>query len=116
MEIVRAGTVKPYEAPGHHGMTAFALQGRDVTANEHFWVGFSIFLPGGGAEEAASTTEKVYVVLEGEITVVTEAEAVGLRPMDSCRIAPGETRAIENRGHDVAKILVISSVAGLGSQ
>lgn len=116
MEIVRAGTANPYAAPGHHGMTAFALQGREVTANEHFWVGLSMFLPGGGAEEAASATEKVYVVLEGEITVVTEAETVGLKPMDSCRIAPGESRAIENRGHDVAKMLVISSVAGPGSQ
>ncbi|MCC2095378.1 MAG: cupin domain-containing protein [Hyphomicrobiales bacterium] len=111
METTRADTIQPYEAPKHHGMTAFTLQGREATANEHFWVGLSLFLPRGGAEHASSPTEKVYVVLAGEITVVTADGETVLGPMDSCRIAPGEARTIENRGHDVAKMLVISANA-----
>jgi len=35
-------------------------------------VGLSHFLPGGGADESSSEAERVYVVLEGHITVTTE--------------------------------------------
>jgi mannose-6-phosphate isomerase-like protein (cupin superfamily) len=114
MEIVRLSDTRPYEAPAHHGMTAFTLQGRDATSNEHFWVGHSIFLPGGGADRAASPTEKVYVVLEGTITVTTDTETVDLAPLDTCRIAPGEARVIENRGHGPARMLVISATSEPG--
>lgn len=111
METVRIGSAKAYEAPKHHGMVSRLLQGRDLTANAHFWVGLSLFLPGGGAERAASATEKVYVLLEGEITVITDEGETTLRAMDSCHIAPGEERSVENRGHDVARMLVISATA-----
>ncbi len=111
MESVRFGEVDPYEAPKHHGMTAFRLQGLDTSAVEHFWCGFSVFLPAGGAEKAASPTEKVYVVLSGEVTVITDGGATTLGPLDSCRIAPNEARSIENRSRDVAKMLVISATA-----
>jgi mannose-6-phosphate isomerase-like protein (cupin superfamily) len=114
MDTIRAQSVSPYDAPKHHGMVSFLLQGRSATPNEHFWVGLSLFLPGGGAERAASATEKVYVLLDGEITVITDADAVTLRSMDTCRIAPGEFRTIENRGHDVARMLVISATAEPG--
>jgi uncharacterized cupin superfamily protein len=116
METVRASSLTAYDAPKHHGMTAFTLQGRNVTENEHFWVGLSLFLPGGGAENASSATEKVYVVIEGEITVVTDDGDTVLRPMDTCRIAPGESRAIENRSHDVVKMLVISATSEPGNK
>lgn len=112
METIRARSVSPYDAPKHHGMVAFLLQGRQASANEHFWVGLSLFLPAGGAEWAASATEKVYVLLDGEITVVTDGGETVLQPMDSCRIAPGESRLIENRGHEVARMLVISASSG----
>lgn len=115
METIRARSVSPYDAPGHHGMVAFRLQGRDATANEHFWVGLSLFLPGGGAERAASATEKVYVLLDGEITVITDDETTTLRPMDSCRIAPGEFRSLENRGHEVARMLVVGATCAPGA-
>ncbi|MCB1462537.1 MAG: cupin domain-containing protein [Nitratireductor sp.] len=116
MEITRADAVSAYEAPKHHAMMAFTLQGKDATANEHFWVGLSLFLPRGGAEHAASATEKVYVVLAGEITILTDEGEEFLGPMDSCRIAPGEARTIENRSHDVVKMLVISANAGPGKE
>jgi len=114
MDIVQLTDTAAYDAPGHHGMVAFTLQGRDRTPNEHFWVGLSIFLPGGGAERAASPTEKVYLVLDGEVTVITDRETVTLGAMDSCRIAPGEARAIENRGHAAARMVVMSATSKPG--
>ena len=41
MDTIRAQSVSPYDAPKHHGMVSFLLQGRDATPNEHFWVGLS---------------------------------------------------------------------------
>lgn len=114
MDIIRANAISAYEAPQHHAMASFLLQGRDTTVNEHFWVGLSLFLPGGGAKRAASPTEKVYVLLDGELTVITEKETSTLGPMDSCRIAPGEFRSIENRSLDVARMLVISATSQPG--
>ena len=116
MDVVKLADISAYEAPGHHGMVASTLQGKDASPNEHFWVGLSIFLPGGGATTAASATEKVYVVLSGEITVITDTQTVTLAAMDSCRIAAGETRSIENRSNDAARMIVISANAEPGDK
>lgn len=116
MDVVKLSDITPYEAPGHHGMVASTLQGKSATPNEHFWVGLSIFLPGGGADRAASATEKVYVVLSGEVTVITETETVTLAATDSCRIAAGEARSIENRSKDAARMIVISANAEPGDK
>jgi mannose-6-phosphate isomerase-like protein (cupin superfamily) len=51
--------------------------------------------------------EKVYVVLEGEVTVITESGTATLGRLDSCRLAPNEARAIENRGNLPASMLVV---------
>lgn len=108
MHVKKREDVQPYVAPKHHGMTAFRLQGQEATPTQGMWVGYSIFLPGGGAETSASPIEKVYVVLEGEITVVTRDRTVTLSAMDSCLIEANEDRSVENRSKDVAKMLVIS--------
>lgn len=62
---------KPYAAAKHFNMTAMRLQGKEETGIKSFWVGISYFLPGGGAEWAYEDNpcEKVYIVLDGEITV-----------------------------------------------
>jgi len=68
---VRLAEAKPYNPPKHFNMTAFRLHGKDETGTQKFWVGLSHFLPGGGAQYDATPTEKVYFVLEGEISVKT---------------------------------------------
>ncbi len=55
----------------------------------------------------AAPLERIYVVLEGEITVTTEAGDAVLGPLDSCHIAAGEERTVENRANSVAAMLVI---------
>lgn len=108
MHVTRKNQAKPYAAAKHHGMSAFRLQGLDASPAERLWVGLSQFLPGGGAESAASPSEKVYIVLEGEITVTTKAGAVTLQAMDSILIEANEERTVENRSVDVARMLVVS--------
>jgi uncharacterized cupin superfamily protein len=106
MDVTRIADAAPYEAPKHHDMVGLRLQGWDVSPTEHFWVGLSQFLPGGGAESDATPLEKVYVVIEGEVVIVTDEGETPLGVLDSCRLAAGERRAIENRSNRTAYMLV----------
>lgn len=107
MKKVTLDQVKPYEAAKHFNMTALRLHGKEETGSQKFWVGLSHFLPGGGAEYAVSPMEKVYFVLEGEVTVKTDKEEVVLGPWDSVYIAPDEGREILNKTNKPASMLVI---------
>jgi glyoxylate utilization-related uncharacterized protein len=107
MKKVEINDVKPYDAAGHFGMTAMRLSGKDETGAQKFWMGLSHFLPGGGAEMSATPTEKVYFVLEGEVTIVTPDSEITLKPRDTIFIGPGEQRAIKNKTNMPASMLVI---------
>jgi quercetin dioxygenase-like cupin family protein len=108
MKVTRWQAAKQYAAKKHFGMAGFRLQGQEATQTQNFWVGLSQFLPGGGAEKGSSPTEKVYVVLEGEVTIVTNEGETVLGPLDSCLIAPNEERSVENRTNNIARMLVVS--------
>jgi quercetin dioxygenase-like cupin family protein len=112
MEVTRIGEARPYEAPKHFDMVGLRLQGWDASSAESFWVGLSHFLPGGGVEMDATPLEKVYVVLDGEVTVTTDDGETTLRQYDSCRLAPGEARAIVNRTNRPASMLVAMPYPG----
>ena len=108
MQITRIDQAARYAAPKHFDMSALRLQGLDASPAKFAWVGLSYFLPGGGAEMDTGTTEKIYVVLAGEVTIALEDGRVErLGPLDSCHLAAGETRAVRNDRHDVATMLVI---------
>lgn len=106
MEVTRIADAPPYEAPGHFDMRGLRLQGWDVSPSESFWVGLSNFLPGGGAAMEATPLEKVYVVIEGEVTVTTDDGSTTLARFDSCHLGAAEARAIENRTNLPALMLV----------
>jgi mannose-6-phosphate isomerase-like protein (cupin superfamily) len=112
MKKVRLSDVKPYAAAKHFNMTALRIQGKEETGIQNFWMGLSYFLPGGGAEWAYedSPTEKVYLVLEGELTVKSKTGEVTLGPMDSLYLAPNEGREIINTTNKpVTMVVVVTS-------
>lgn len=111
MKKVSLAQVKPYAAAKHFNMTAMRLQGKEETGIQKFWMGLSYFLPGGGAEWAYedSPTEKVYLVLDGEITVKGKTGEVTLGPMDSLYLAPNEGREIVNKTNKPVTMLVVVS-------
>lgn len=115
MQITRYADAKPYDAKRHFNMVGLQLQGNAASETEAFTCGLSLFLPGGGAEMSSSPAEKVYVVLQGEIVVRTEAGEYKLGALDSCHLAPNEARTIENRNNTVASVLVILSKAKAGA-
>jgi uncharacterized cupin superfamily protein len=107
MHVTRFEDARRYDTPGHFEMAGLRLQGGEASATGGVSVSLSYFLPGGGAERAGSNTEKIYVVLDGEVTVTTDDGEATLEALDSCRLAPGEARAIANRGNVVATMLVV---------
>jgi quercetin dioxygenase-like cupin family protein len=108
MKKVEIKDAKPYPAAKHFNMTGLRLHGKEETGAKKFWMGLSHFLPQGGAEFDASQTEKIYFVLEGEITVITaEKERIVLKPSDSIHIGPGEGRSIINETNQPASMLVV---------
>jgi len=111
MKKVELKDVKAYNPPLHNDMKAMRIHGKDETGMSKFWVGMSHFLPGGGAEWAYedSPTEKVYFVLEGEITVKSKDETFVLKKGDSIAIAPFEGREMINETNHVATVLVMVS-------
>jgi glyoxylate utilization-related uncharacterized protein len=107
MRVTRIADARGYEAAGHFGMAALRLQGQEASPTQDFWVGLSHFLPGGGAERSASTLDRVYVVLDGEVTVTTDTEETVLYRLDSVFLPGGEGRALANRTTLPASMLVI---------
>ena len=108
MEITRFNEACRYDAPKHFDMRGLRLQGFDASSSTFAWTGLSHFLPGGGAEMDTSPLEKIYVVLEGAVTIeLAGGETHVLSRLDSCFIPGGETRAIRNDGNAVATMLVI---------
>ncbi len=112
MHLKRFTDAQPYDAPNHWGVTGLRLQGFEDGGPENQWIGFSQFLPGGGAGPDSTPFEKVYVVLEGEMTVEVDGTETVLGAMDSCTIPPGEVRRIENKTNHICKMLVVIPYPG----
>jgi mannose-6-phosphate isomerase-like protein (cupin superfamily) len=109
MLVRRFAEAKAYVAPNHRDYTSLRLFGADAGGPAGFIVGLSHFLPGGGAGPDASPTEKVYVVLSGELTVIVDGKETVLKANDSCFIGSNESREIINRGNDVVTMIVAMS-------
>jgi quercetin dioxygenase-like cupin family protein len=107
MQVIGIEDAGTYQAPGHFDVRTLRLQGADATPVENFTVGLSVFLPAGGCEMSTTPLEKVYVVVEGEVTIITESGEATLGPLDSIYLAPNEARAIENRTNKAASMLVV---------
>lgn len=107
MQVTRITEAPTYEAPGHFDMTCQRLQGREASETEAMWVGLSRIQPGGHTTLKASPQEKIYVVIEGQVTVQTDTEEATLGPLDTVVIFRGEPRALFNRTNQPATVLLL---------
>lgn len=107
MQVKRFADAKPYEAPNHRDVIGLRLQGFEEGGPKNQWVGLSHYLPGGGAGPDSTPFEKVYVVLDGEMTVIIDGKETVLGKYDSCTIPPGEVRELANRRNDICTMLVV---------
>lgn len=108
MKITRIAEAKAYDAPGHVDVAAVRLQGLDATPARLCVVGLSHYQPGAIAKMSASAEEKIYVVLDGEITVeLADGARHVLARHDSCLIEPGDMREVRNESGKIASLLVL---------
>jgi quercetin dioxygenase-like cupin family protein len=108
MQITRLADAKRYDAPKHFDMRSLRLQGLEASGADFAWAGLSYFLPGGGADMDAGALGKIYVVLDGHITITLgDGSTHVLEKLDSCFIPAGEARAVHNHGNAVATMLVV---------
>ncbi len=108
-KITRFSECKQYFPPKHdvtiHGML---LQHRDTGCEAPYWVGSSYYLPGSKCEMDASPLDKIYVMLDGELTITLEDGSVEtIAKGDSIWIGPNVTREVKNNTNAVATMLVI---------
>jgi glyoxylate utilization-related uncharacterized protein len=106
MNVTRFENAPAYHPANHTDMRCVRLQGHEAGPADVLWLGVSRIEPGGGTTLDASPLEKFYVVIEGKLTIVTETGETTLARYDSCRLAPGEKRQLDNRTHRQATVLL----------
>lgn len=115
MHVTRFDGARPYDAPNHFGMHTLRLQGKEAGPSTQMWMGMSQVLPGGHTTLDPSPIEKMYFVVEGQVTFVGEhagqRTSAVLGPHDSCRFAPGEARQLRNEGTRAALVLLVMANA-----
>ena len=82
MHVKRFADAKPYEAVNHRNAAALRLQGFEPNGPKNQWVGLSQYLPGGGAGPDSTPFEKVYIVIEGEMSGLDLAQTLKTRAPD----------------------------------
>lgn len=109
MNITKFDKCKAYYPPKHDKTVhAMHLQHKSMGCDAPYWVGCSYYLPGAKAEMDVSPLHKIYVILEGAITIESKGgETVVLNKGDSIHIGPDEYREVRNETNGVATMLVI---------
>ncbi len=111
MRINRLADGERLTPPGHTGVGPVRLQGGEESPTDSVTVVLSHYLPGGEAEKAPQATETVYVVVSGELVMLSEGQEATLRPYDSVHFTAGTVRQVVNRSALPASMLVIRPVA-----
>lgn len=115
MHVTRFDAARSYDAPNHFGMHTLRLQGKEAGPSTQMWMGMSQVLPGGHTTLDPSAVEKLYFVVEGQVTFVGEhagqRTSAVLGAHDSCRFAPGEARQLRNETNRPALVLLVMANA-----
>jgi hypothetical protein len=110
MQVTKFQDAPHYQAPNHIDMRCLRLQGHEATQTSQLWLGVSQILPGGHTGLDGSPVEKHYVVLQGELVLISELNGqiteATLGQHDSASFAPGEKRQLVNRSNTVASVLL----------
>lgn len=107
MKKIEIKDTEAYPAPNHFNMTSMRLHGQEESGASKFWMGLSHFLPGGGAEFEGAPVERIYFVLEGEMTVKNAKEEIVLKKWDSIFIGANEERELINHTNFPVSMLVV---------
>ncbi|WP_329064216.1 cupin domain-containing protein [Amycolatopsis sp. NBC_01480] len=107
MRVTRLTEAERFDPPGHTGVGPVRLQGGASTPTKDVTVVLSHYLPDGRAEMSEQPAETVYVLVSGELVMVSEGEEATLHPYDSVHFTAGTRREVVNRSKLPASMLVI---------
>ncbi len=107
MFVKRFTDAKPYVAANHREVCGLRIQGFEPGGPTNQWLGLSQFLPGGGAGPDSTPTEKVYFIIDGEMTIIVDGKETVLGKFDSVTIPAGEVRELINKTNRVVTMLVV---------
>jgi mannose-6-phosphate isomerase-like protein (cupin superfamily) len=106
LTVHRLADAVRFDPPGHTAVGPLRLVGggghRGATT-----VSLSHYLPGGEAEKSVVELDTVYLVLEGQLVVVTDEDETCLERLDAVHVTAGTVRAVQNRTMLPASMLVI---------
>ncbi|WP_199191238.1 cupin domain-containing protein [Amycolatopsis sp. CA-126428] len=111
MQVTRLADAEPFDPPGHHGVGPVRLQGGHGATPGRVSVVLSHYLPGGEAQMAPQPAETIYVLVAGELVMISDGAEETLHPFDSVRFTAGTVRQVVNRTHLPASMLVIRPVS-----
>ncbi|KRB48861.1 MAG: cupin domain-containing protein [Pseudomonadota bacterium] len=106
MNVIRLKDAPTYHPPGHVDMRCLRVQGKEAGPSDGLVMNLCHLLPGGSTGMDASPVEKMYLVLEGRVTISNGETEVELDRWDSVRIAAHEPRLVENRTNVPATVLL----------
>jgi mannose-6-phosphate isomerase-like protein (cupin superfamily) len=107
-KITRSNEAARYEAPGHFDVRTTRLHNPADVNDGRIVIGFSHFLPGGGASKNASPSELIYYTIKGEISITLDDGTFVLKAGDSIHLGPMTTKEIKNTGFVTAEMLVLA--------
>ncbi len=109
MEVVRFADAPGYTVANHDEVSVRRLQGGEASSAAFVLVGHTIFPAGAVIPMEAGPTGKIYVVVEGSLSV-EQADGVRhtLSRMDSIFVPAGEARAVVNDSGAPAAIVVVT--------
>lgn len=110
MRVTRYSSAPAYSPPLHTGVDCKRLQGMEAGPTERFWVGLSVYHPGGAAQMSPTMEETIYTVLDGELVVSAQGREETLRRHDSVHLPKGEQRSVENRSGAPATLHVAIAI------
>jgi len=111
MRINRLADAETFDPPGHTRVGPVRLQGGAGAPTEGLTVALSHYLPGGRAELAPQPVETIYVLVTGELVMVSEGHEATLHPYDSAHFTAGTLREVVNRSQLPASMLVIRATS-----
>ena len=107
MRVTRLAEAEPFEPVGHTGVGPVRLQGGGASPTDKTTVALSHYLPGGRADLSPQVVETIYVVVAGELVMISDGTEETLHPYDSVHFTVGTEREVVNRTHLPASMLVI---------
>lgn len=107
MKVIRKDQGTHFEAPNHWGCWPFRQHGKEESGATKVWTALSNFLPEGGGEDNGLPAERIYYVLEGQMTVKSGDQEVVLNKGDSVFRPAGEPGKYWNSGTTPCVNLII---------